>query len=395
MEVIMSFNSLKRISDNVDDVLDAIAQQHTLSSSEQPLETKTINGEIVIGRTAPFHYEESMEQSWNKIMVVSGWPVEINTRWAEDRLRALLSDGASVTNASTDNNATTQTGRKDTAKHSTTSKRPIVYWGKNVPNGIITIEFDTESSADAAWETLHTMTQSHELLSEDDETILPVHSSELICEFDDYKERRRCTLMVGDLSLVMERMGVDDDEEIQLSTDNLEEETTNVITDQTKLETESTEVEHHVEDQTQESLTTLPQNTSSSKQPTNTKKWWDDKSYAPSLYQCIKTMEELYAHHRTLPPPPRDWLHESRFNNRYSHREQNVNNSNQLTDEQYKLRQELCADVASIVGCVHNSIDGGVIRALGARDAYAMSDFLNRAMLILSESPPKKSRSGK
>ena len=53
-------------------------------------------------------------------------------------------------------------------------------------------------------------------------------------------------------------------------------------------------------------------------------------------------------------------------------------------------RRELCQDVTRIVKCVRNSISTGVIRALGARDAYAMADLLNEMMEILSESPPSR-----
>ena len=63
----------------------------------------------------------------------------------------------------------------------------------------MTVELDNDASADAAWETLHSMTQYHEL-SHGEKS-----EAELIWEF---QSDQQCQLTVGDLSLVMDRMGV-------------------------------------------------------------------------------------------------------------------------------------------------------------------------------------------
>jgi tetratricopeptide (TPR) repeat protein len=350
LSVLMSFNSIKRLTDDTDLMLK--------SAMSLGLESKSVDAELMIGRSVPFDYQASIKQSASKIMIVSGWPVEINTRWIEERLRSLLEAG--YVDETTNNKTITDDATKAKTAALDTHKA-IVYWGKRVADGIITMEFVNDATATKAWDILQSMTQIDELsLGE-----VP-HPAELICDF---VSDRKAFLYVGDVKLTVQEMALE-------STADMVDQTIKMM-EKSKIES----IEQQTAKKTAEEV--VAEDTAPATTPEK-KKWWTNKQAAPSLSRCIKAINQLYDQHLTLPPPPRDWLHESRFNKRLTRTHVH------MTDEELEHRRELCADVAQIVGRVHNSIARGVIRALGSRDAYAMSDFLNRAMLILSQSPPKR-----
>lgn len=353
LSVLMSFNSIKRLTKDTELLLK--------SAMSLELESKSVDGDVMIGRSTSFNYQESMEQSASKIMIVSGWPVEINTRWIEERFRTLLEAGYvdDILDETTNSKALTNESTKSNTAAFDTHKA-IVYWGKRVADGIITMEFINDATATRAWDILQSMTQLDELSPGE----VP-HPAELICAFE---SDRKATLYVGDLELTVQGMVF---------------ETTADTVDQTIKMMEESKIESIEQPSAKKAEEVVAADTAPATKP-NKKKWWTNNQAAPSLSRCIKAINQLYDEHLTLPPPPRDWLHESTFNKRLTRTHVH------LTDEELDQRREICADVAQIVGCVHNSIARGIIRALGARDAYAMSDFLNRAMLILSQSPPKR-----
>ena len=398
LEMIMRFRSIKRISADWRIVVEAAKlcglkvigmdkNGDVIYDIPQDKE-KTDMSKIMIGRTTPYNHEMSVQQSLDNIMIIKGWPVEINTRWIEERLRKLLeadtfNDESLNGESHSNSKASTVVDKAARAKHLIINNpNPIIYWGKNVPEGIITVEFESKETASRAWNTFRSMTQRSELL----EGEIP-HPAELICHFDD-EEGRRCNLMVGGVNLTVHGMmpmnTTDYEKEEKLSIKKDFDATTKIL-EEMKLITDNKRLLEQAEEETlkTKSIDVAPTPTSTSEQ----KKWWCDQKKTPSLSQCIKSTNEIYSLHKSLSPPPREWMHESFFNRRLS-----TNNNHDQYIVHEDARRELCRDVTQIVKCVRNSISTGVIQALGPKDAYAMADFLNETMEILSESPPPRRR---
>jgi tetratricopeptide (TPR) repeat protein len=356
MEVILSFKSIAKITNNYKIILEAanlINEEYEKRGEDLPLEAfVTDDGEVMLGRRKEFDYESSLEANYKKILFVEGWPERLNTRWAEERVRNLLADNYGIQSA--------------LEKKNTES---IVYWGKDVAKGVITVEFTTEQDANRAWENLEKNLLEHANIPD----AKPTHSKIVVrpSKESNISAAKRYNLQIGELELVVRGLAKGEKEVVELSSEQLIAKTVKKISDKKAAAAADSKLEKKVDQLTPPVVTERE------------KKWWCNKSTTPSLSQCIKAMNELYCIHQTLPPPPREWLHESRFNKRYTRHGKSSKTSQKLQVH----RRELLRDVVSIVGCMQNSIRKGVIRALGSNDAYALSEFLTRAMLILSESP--------
>ncbi|KAL7521510.1 hypothetical protein ACHAWX_006189 [Stephanocyclus meneghinianus] len=359
-EVLLSFRSVRRYTDRVSELVEAI--EAASMSLEAVVDER---GRWIIGRTVPFHYDESMRRHRHKIMTVEGWPVETNTQWVESRLRSLLCfcNPQRITIHS-GNDGFDANGRGDA---------PVVaYWNKNVPTGIITLEFSTDEDARRAWDNLH----SHAVKQDGIETVHP--STLVVRSLNPNAERgKRYSLHIGGLSLIVRGM---DEQQLEAS---------GVRSDEKILSTLA--ISSHDDD--------IPQSIPAKDDPivdsdaadsksSPIDKWWLDETASPTLSQCTRAMEELFRTHATSPPPPREWLHEHRFKKRGGGK------PHASVPNRDPGRTDVSDDAALIVSRMHNSIDRGVVRALGAGEARAVSDFVRTAVRILSESPPTTTTNG-
>eukprot|EP00804_Cyclotella_cryptica_P015900 CCRYP_006390-RA/>CCRYP_006390-RA protein AED:0.02 eAED:0.02 QI:411/1/1/1/1/1/5/578/1448 len=421
LSVVLSFRSIRRYTHDAEVVLLAMEWVNARrgrreregggKEGEERVQLESLHderGQLVLGRTVPYHHGESLQRSYEKIMIVEGWPVEENTQWVESRVRSFLCSRPPPSSSSTSSSPQQYAAQEGYDNHSSSC---IAYWNKNVPLGIITMEFTTLEGARCAWDNLHRSRtrNTHDTTVVDN---AKVHPAEIVvrsssCDAKHVEQRdKRYNVFVGGLSLVVREMTEEELEGGQVVSS--EERMENTLPTVPISKETSGETTHH------SSLEEMASNTSGSSNYTvvpeqqersaisNSKpdKWWHNESAAPSLSQCTDAMNQFYNQHRTLPPPPREWLHEQRFNKRggrHNHHHHSSSSSSShhakypwtsLNDQQWRERTELCANVAGIVSRIRNSIDRGVIRALGAREAYAMSDFIRRAMLILSECPP-------
>ena len=412
LDVIMKFKTIKQLSHDHNEVLQAVNSFSTKAPIKLQIKHES-SGEVLIGRSPPFDYEQSLKKSYKKIILAEGWPVDQNTRLVESHFRSMLcvqtDIGVNNSMRSSDYNG---------------AQIPVAFWGKNVAEGVITIEFETEEGAEQAWANLHRAMRSpcvNSAESSHNSDYLAVQSLHLDRNSDGANtttagiaktEHRVHRMKIGDLSLIVRPISVPEAND-DLTTNN--ESTTRV--DRCDVETEkatpdinaamnndvdisslfqqnlSTSIPAQSTDTTPTKIldASAPSQSPSLHEGCNSNSWWADGTATPALGDCINAMNELFEVRNTLPPPPREWLHE------YTRRTKKGSlQKNKLTQQQHLQRQQryaICRNVVNLVTCAKKSILEGTIRALGGKEGYLLSDFLGRAMLVYSESPPPPSSS--
>lgn len=370
LDVIMKFKTIQKWTKDPNVVLEAVSLVNDDSVQMQIQHTE--DGNVLIGRTIPFNYNESMLNSYNKIITIKGWPVEQNTRWIESRIRSTLSGGADG------------------------SINPVVYWGKDVAREIITIEFQSEDAAERAWDNLVQMATNDE------------NKQATFRLVKNQAGREGYTLHAGDVTLTVCPMvlpEVDQVDDVELLTRTPESacedtykqkisDNSQQLTNDRASNAITTNLKRVPDALTTVDITpTVPRTRSLKTIRALSHKWWTDGTATPSLRQCIDAMDQLFKEHSALPHPSREWLHEyTRFTKHG--KSQKKNRSDHFVPLELEQRKQLLKDVASLVSCTKASIDQGIIRALGGRDGYLLSEFLSRALLIYSESPPPDARQG-
>ncbi|KAL7541760.1 hypothetical protein ACHAXR_011195 [Thalassiosira sp. AJA248-18] len=353
---INSMKSFERFIGDPSVVLDAVNIVNVASKSSQgqspiKLITKETNsGEVLVRRTPPFDYIESLRNSHRKMMTLDGWPKsKKKPRWAKSLVHSLLCNGVASSGA---------------------SEIPVAYWRFDNSNGVLKIEFESEEGAMKAWENLERA--AYQLDTAIDSThhrceVQPLHLDE---------QNKSFQLQIGEFSMVARQIDIS-----AMEYASLLEPGTNQPEGTPDEMTYDDKTANRVSPIRQEPITIeIPADATAPGKPYKT---WEAKE-TPSLPQFTHAMDQMYQEHIELPPPPREWLHEYSRKVRQHHR--NVVDS-ELQQQLLEKGGDLCVDVAKLVSCVKSSIDKGKIRALGPKDGYAMSDSLGRAMLIYSESP--------
>ena len=296
------------------------------------------NGEIVVRRTPPFNYTDSIRNNYKRMMVIEGFPTDRKVRGPINHVRSLISKGVNQRRLPI----------------------PISYWRFNHQTGVINIEFKSERGAMEAWEFLEQGDPSRriQILLDDD-------------------KKRSYELQFGDFSLVARSIGG--------LIDHKEMEKIDEVTEQSHADPQIEPKPHTTEISIDTTIIAAEQ--PSPPQGLNDKVYSRPKTLemnkTPSLGQFTRSMNKLYDEHTGLPPPSREWLHE--WDRRTKGRQQS--NASHEDEMPNKMRYDLYRDVVSLVSTVKASIEQEKIRGLGGKDGYALSDSLGRAMLIYSQTP--------
>ncbi|KAK1737218.1 hypothetical protein QTG54_012085, partial [Skeletonema marinoi] len=379
LDVIMTFKSIQIWTDDPNVVLNAVDYMNDNIVNDDTSIKLTIHttnsGSVWIGRKEPFHYNTSMKEAQQRIMLLEGWPSDRDTRRIEDRLWALLCAKNSTIDGHNSNH----------------EKNLIAYWNTDIGKGLKTIEFQTEEGAADAWSNLATTAKKSISNARNPNQLMITMTKDA----DDYKEYQ---VKVQDLSLLARSMTSDspatelsagekdqilplleqkgnDTPGMKLSTD--EKDTVLPL-----LEQKLNKAEESVQTQNEAEQTVSPK----VDHPPAETKWWADGNATPPLHKCVEAMDDIFMQHSNLPPPSREWLHEYICGRKRQHVDMGES-THQLHHEQCL---ELCNDAANLISCIKHSIADGKIRGLGGKDAYLLTELLGRAMLIFSETPPPR-----
>ncbi|KAL7551131.1 hypothetical protein ACHAWF_014330 [Thalassiosira exigua] len=368
-------------------VLDAV--NHANSSAPVPgKSTIKLNleeadgGEILVSRSPPFQYKDSLRNSHHKMMVVEGWPRGPKPRWAKALVHSML--------------CTDMTSNES-------SPTPVAYWRFDNSKGVLKVEFESEEGAMGAWNNLELAMSRDDLgtsLSGYKVSVQPMQS-------DQYGRSYRLQID-GEFALVVRSI---EDESLSVSDSTISHDISPGETDAAPISPQKPRsAETDIALRESDAALTSPQKPRSAETSPDTKPLTPspssdqlsyDRRYAKleangtlSLNQFSRAMDQLYEAHKTLPPPSREWLHENvRGTNKQRHRNRTKTDS-ELQQQLLERRHEICHDAANVLSCVKASIGRGKIRALGSKDSYLLSDSLGRAMLIFSETPSEHGGSG-
>ncbi|KAL7459227.1 hypothetical protein ACHAWC_010906 [Mediolabrus comicus] len=371
LDVIMTFKSIQKWTDNPDVVLKAVDYMNNNDDEIKLKVHRTKSGNVFIGRTEPFHYNTSLKEAKHKILTIEGWPSDQNTIHVENRVRSLLCAKNGYIESHT------AQGNKQSQE-----MNQIAFWGTDIGKGVITIEFKTDEGVADAWNNLEkaaVAARENNSTSPNQFNVKPLvigqtRRNESKNSFKEYQ------LQIQNLSLVARSMA----NEPELSKDRKDQ----ILSLFERKKDNSSTLK--LDEREQKDTTTQA---STAGTPTNIplhaeKKWWESGKATPSLHKCVEAIEQIFQQHRSLPPPSREWLHEYTRGKKRRQHHNTYESIQQQQQQQYEQRRIICNDAANLISCIKLSIAEGKIRGLGGKDAYLLAELLGRAMMIFSETPP-------
>jgi folate-dependent phosphoribosylglycinamide formyltransferase PurN len=332
LKELLEIKSIKNITSNVDattgdpaaTVMDAIDLVNKNVAHTIKLHTEQLNnGDIIVRRSPPFRYSESIHNHHERMMVIEGWAHR--PRWALSHIRMMLSNDTSVTGGSS---------YFDKGMHTIDSNNtPMTYWRYDHALRVLNIEFKSDNGALAAWVNLERAASSQEAANS-----LGIEVYRLPSEGK--AARKAYKLQIGETVLIARSIDLP---------------TTTHMTDFILFDP-SSNIPH------QDSIITK---TPVAVPPPGYNKIWETNEM-PTLSQFTDAMNKLYQYHISLAPSV---------------------SGDSSDEQLLSRQQDLYADVLHLVSSAKASMDQGEIRALRGKDGYALSDLLSRAMLIYSETP--------
>lgn len=362
LDTIMTFKTIRRLSTDPSDLLEAVDVANETSNGESPsiqlFTAESENGDVLIGRAPIFNHDLSYRRSLEKMMIIEGWPGDqFDTRWAEARVRSLLLTGIADPHTSS---------RLD--PRTNLQPIPVAYWRRDVPRGLLTIEFLEEEGALQAWENIDRFAD----MSSDSFQVLSIPTSE--SRYVNAKDRLYRFSLNG-WDLIVRPMELSAEEEKALLVAIPSRTKPDVIGTEVDLENElHSELHDHDSE-----LISMENNVVSRVEECTV------AGHAPSLQQLTSNMNDLYQRHKQLPAPSRDWLHE--YRRLVSKRSRSTDIIDQSGEEETIMRQKLLQEVASLIAGSQLSVSSGIIRGMGSKDSYLLSDALGKAMEVFSETP--------
>ena len=362
LDTIMTFKTIRRLSTNPSDLLEAVDVANETSNGESPsmqlFTAESENGQVLVGRAPIFNYELSYRRSLERMMIIEGWPGDqFDTRWAEARVRSLLLKG--IADPRTISRSDPRTSLQPI---------PVAYWRRDVPRGLLTIEFLEEEGALQAWENIDRFAD----VSSESFQIHSIPTSE--SRYVNVKDR----LYRFDLNgwdLLARPMELSPEEERALLAAIPSRTTPDIIRTEADLENElHSELHDH-----EAELKNMDNDVVSRVEE------YTATGHAPSLHQLTSKMDDLHQRHKQLPAPSRDWLHE--YRRMVSQRSISTDIVDQSTEEEAAMREKLFQEVAVLISGSQLSVSSGIIRGMGSKDSYLLSDALGKAMEVFSETP--------
>ena len=362
LDTIMTFKTIRRLSTDPRDLVEAVRVANETSYGESPsiqlFTVESENGGVLVGRAPIFNYELSYRRSLDRMMVIEGWPGDqFDTRWAEARVRSLLLQGIADPHSSS---------RLDT--RTSLQPIPVAYWGRDVPRGLLTIEYLEEEGARQAWENIDRFAD----MSSESFQVLSIPTSELR---GSNTNGRLYRFTLNGWDMIVRPMKLSAEEERALSVAMPSRPKPDIIRTEVDLENEL-----HGELHDHYSKLKSVENDAVSRVEEYTA-----AVHAPSLQQLTIKMNDLYQRHKQLPAPSRDWLHE--YRRLVSQRSRSADITDQSTEEEINMRQTLLRGASSLIAGSQLSVSSGIIRGMGSKDSYLLSDALGKAMQIFSETP--------